>query len=356
MTDDYYKILGVDKSASINEIKKSYRKLAMKYHPDKNPDNKESEEKFKSISEAYSVLSDETKKSNYDNYGDPDGQMHQGFDMNDFMRGFGGNPFGGFGGFSGFSGFGGFDEQRTNRKGSDLRIPIKIDITDVNNGYEKTIKYKRKETCDDCGGKGGKQKTCVYCGGKGHVQENKNVGFATISTTVKCRHCDGYGYTLVDTCSTCNGKGVVDKSAELKITLPKGVDDKDRFQAVGKGNMPERPDENSIFGNLIIDVEVINNTQLERNGYNLIYNLDLPYTSLVLGCEIEIPTLKKPIKIKIPPYTKPSEIKRLRNKGISNQHGQIGDLMVVVNIKMPTKITKDEEKLLNELSVLDNSK
>jgi len=359
MAKDYYNILGVDKSASTDDIKKAYRKMAMKYHPDRNPDNAEAEEKFKDISEAYSVLSDNTKKSNYDQYGDADGRMHQGFDMNDFMRnfnmgdmfgsrsGFGGNPFGDM--------FGGGSRQQIKR-GSDLRVRIAIDIKDVNTGYEKTIKYKRKVTCDDCDGFGGEQKKCPKCYGTGQMKVNKSMGFATISTTMTCDACHGHGHTLTNTCGTCHGEGVVEKETELNVTLPKGVENSDRFQANGKGNMPERAGKNGIPGNLIIDVHVINNTLLERNGSNLIYNLELPFTTLMLGGEANIPTLDGEIKIKIPPMTKPNEVKRIRNKGLANQRGQHGDLMVVIHLNIPKKLTKEEKKMLEDLSKLDNFK
>jgi len=357
MAKDYYNILGVDKSASSDDIKKSYRKMAMKYHPDKNPDNKEAEEKFKNISEAYSVLSDDKKKSNYDQFGDADGQMHQGFDMNDFMRNFnmgdvfggGGSPFGNRGGSPFGDMFGGGSRQQIKR-GSDLRVKITINITDVNTGYEKLIKYKRKVKCTDCNGHGGEHKKCSKCFGTGQMKVNKNMGFATISTVTRCDACGGHGHTLVNTCGTCHGQGIVDNDTELNVTLPKGIDDNDRFQAQGKGNMAERAGDNGIFGDLVIDVTIENNTLLERNGYNLIYNLELPFTTLMLGGDALIPSLDGEIKIKIPQYTKPNEVKRIRNKGLSNQRGQKGDLMVVIHLNIPKKISKEEKELLEKLS------
>jgi len=358
MAKDYYNILGVDKSSSTEDVKKAYRKMAMKYHPDRNPDNAEAEEKFKDISEAYSVLSDETKKANYDHYGDPDGRMHQGFDMNDFMRNFNmGDIFGGGSHFGGGSPFGdvfGGGQQRTIKRGSDLRVHIKIDIKDVNTGYEKTIKYNKKVKCDDCGGMGGEQETCRRCSGLGKIKVNKNMGFATISTTTNCNVCGGHGHTIKNTCDTCHGQGIVDEKTELKINLPKGVENSDRFQANGKGNMPERPGNNGIPGNLIIDVVVENNTLLERNGSNLIYNLEIPFTTMMLGGEAIVPTLEGEVSIKIPQYTKPNEIKRLRGKGLSTQRGTKGDLLVVIHLLIPKKLSKEEKRILEELSKQNN--
>jgi len=357
MSKDYYNVLGVDKSASADEIKKSYRKMAMKYHPDKNPDNAEAEEKFKDISEAYSVLSDDTKKANYDQYGDADGRMHQGFDMNDFMRNFnmgdmfgGGSPFGGGNPFDGF----GNQQRATMKRGSDLRVLIKIDIKDVNTGYEKTIKYSKKVKCDACNGFGGDQETCKRCSGLGKIKVNKNMGFAVISTTTNCNVCNGHGHTISNACPTCHGHGVISKETELKINLPKGVESTDRFQANGKGNMPERPGNSGIPGNLIIDVTVENNTLLERNGSNLIYNLEVPFTTLMLGGEAKIPTLEGEVNIKIPQYTKPSEVKRLRGKGLATQRGVRGDLMVVIHLHIPKKLSKEEKDLLKKLSEQGN--
>jgi len=353
MAKDYYNILGVDKSASNDEIKKSYRKLAMKYHPDRNPDNKEAEEKFKDLSEAYSVLSDEQKKSNYDQFGDPNGNLHQGFNMNDFMRNFNARDIfgGGFGGFGGFDEiFGNRSQQRNIKRGSDLRVQITIDIHDVITGVNKTIKYKRKVKCTDCNGVGGEKHTCTKCSGLGKIQVNKTMGFATISTVTNCDVCQGHGYTISNVCNICKGQGIVDDNTELKIDLPKGAEDNDRFQANGKGNMPPKPGDNGIPGNLIIDVKVENNTLLERSGSNLIYNLELPFTTLMLGGEALIPTLEGEVKIKISPGTKPNEIKRLKNKGLSSQRGNRGDLMVVVHLNIPKKLTKEEKALLEELS------
>jgi len=359
MAKDYYNVLGVDKSASTDEVKKAYRKMAMKYHPDRNPDNAEAEEKFKDISEAYSVLSDDTKKANYDQFGDPDGRMHQGFDMHDFMRNFnmGGNPFSGFGGSPFGDMFGGGRQQpQPMKRGSDLRVKIKIDIHDVNTGYEKNIKYNRKIKCEACDGFGGEQQKCSKCHGTGRIQVNKNMGFATISTTTNCDLCNGHGHIIKTNCEICHGQGVVNQETELNVKLPKGVDNSDRFQANGKGNMADRPGKNGIYGDLIIDVQVENNTLLERQGSNLLYNLEIPFTMMMLGGEVQVPTLEGEVKIKIPQYTKPNEIKRLRDKGLANQRGQRGDLMIVIHLNIPKNLSKEEKELLKQLSEQKNFK
>lgn len=354
MSKDYYNILGLDRNASKDDIKKAYRKLAMKYHPDRNPDNEKAEEKFKDISEAYSVLTDDNKKSNYDRFGSVGG--------NPFGNGSGG--FGGFdinmddlfGGFGGFGGnpFGGHQRQRTVKKGSDLRVKIKIDIKDVLTGIEKTIKYKRKVKCNDCNGWGGEHDTCTKCKGSGMIQIHKQMGFTSISTTTTCDMCSGNGFIVTNTCNTCHGMGVNEKSSELNIKLPKGVDDNDRFQANGKGNSPDRPGNGGVNGNLIVDVEIENNTPLQRNGINLMYDLKIPYTKLMLGSNEKIPTLDGEVKIKIPPYTKPNEIKRIRNKGLCNQRGAMGDLLVIVNLDIPKELNDKEKELLEELSKQEN--
>lgn len=355
MAKDYYNVLGLDNSASTEDIKKSYRKMAMKYHPDKNPDDSAAEEKFKDISEAYAVLSDDTKKANYDQFGDPDGRMHQGFDMHDFMRNFNmGDMFGGGGSPFGGNPFGGQSNARSIRRGSDLRVKMTIDITDVNTGIDKTIKYHRKVECTACDGFGGDQQVCTKCNGVGKIKVNKNMGFATISTVTTCDMCHGHGNIIKTPCSVCKGEGVVDQETEFNVNLPKGIEDNDRFQANGKGNMPERPGNSGIPGNLIIDVKVENNTLLERNGSNLIYNLQLPYTTLMLGGEAVIPTLDGEVKIKIGAYTKPNEVKRLRNKGLASQRGVKGDLMVIIHLDIPKSLTKEEKKLLEKLSSYKN--
>lgn len=351
MSKNYYDILGVDKNATKEDIKKAYRNLAKKYHPD-NSHGDTDEEKFKEISDAYSILSDDTKKSNYDNFGTPDGQ-----------QGFGG--FGGFGGFdmsdmfsemfNGMGGFG-FQQQQNIKRGNDIKLKVTIDITDVNNGLEKKLKYKREVKCKSCNGWGGDHEHCTHCNGTGKVTQQRRMGYQTIITTVNCPHCNGDGFTITKSCNVCNGTGVTREDSDLSINIPKGVNNGDQFQANGKGNAPIRAGNGGIYGNLFIFIEVVNNTELIREGYNLIFNAKLSFTKMILGCDFIIPSLEGNIKIKIDPHSKPTEIKRLKNKGLSDQRGQKGDLLVVLNLDIPKKLSKQEKELLQKLSECDNFK
>ena len=348
MSKNYYEILEIDKNASKDEIKKAYRKLAKKYHPDKNPEHDNYEEKFKDISEAYSVLNDDTKKSNYDNYGNPDGP--QGF------GGFGGHGFDMGDIFDTFFG-GGFQQtQRTIKRGNDVQIKLKINIRDVNTGIEKKIKYTRNVKCKSCDGWGGEHDTCNNCGGSGKVNVRRQMGFTTVMSTTTCDVCKGDGFIVTNQCDTCSGTGTVREETELNINIPKGVNDGDKFQGNGKGNSPNRPGNGGIYGNINIIINIENDTKLERDGNNLIYRLNVPFTTLMLGGNAIIPTLDGDVKIPINRFTKINEIKKLRNKGLSDQRGNKGDLLVVVNMSYPDKLTKDEEELLKALSKTENFK
>lgn len=349
MSKNYYEILEVDKSASKDDIKKSYRKLAKKYHPDKNPEHANYEEKFKDISEAYSVLSDDTKRSNYDNYGSPDGPQGfggfgggQGFDMGDI--------------FNTFFGGQGFQQNRTIKRGNDVQVRININIRDVNTGLDKKIKYSRNVKCKSCDGWGGEHTTCNNCGGTGRVNVRRQMGFTTMSTTVDCSVCNGDGFIVTNQCNDCKGTGVVKDDTELNISVPKGVNHGDKFQGSGKGNSPIRPGNGGIYGNLNIIINIENDTPLEREGNNLIYRLNVPFTTLMLGGDAIIPTLENDIKIPINRFTRINEIKKIRGKGLSDQRGHRGDLLVVVNMDYPKELTEEEEELLEKLSNQKNFK
>lgn len=352
MSKDYYNILGVSKNASPEEIKKAYRKKAVKYHPDKGGD----EEKFKEANEAYAILSDEQKRSNYDRYGTVDG--------NPFSGG-GSNPFGGFDFdlndiFSGFGGFGGFtnNAQRAQRrkKGGDLRINVKLNFHDVRDGKTVKVKYTHKEKCSSCNGVGGKTSTCHRCQGTGKIQNSINNGIFSQMTVTDCTACNGIGQKVKTPCNTCNGTGYNDKEQILPIDLPKGCHNGDTFRLVGKGHFPKQGGENGIYGDMHVVITVVNNTELERNGDNLIYHLKLPFTKLMLGTETEVPTLDGKIKIKVKPNSKPNEILRVSNKGLSNQNGRLGDLMIIIDLNIPLNLTEKEKKLLNDLSKCKNFK
>jgi molecular chaperone DnaJ len=344
MGKDYYSILGVNKESSEDDIKKAYRKVALKYHPDRNPDNKEAEDKFKEANEAYSVLSDPQKKSNYDNFGTSDGGFQNGFDISDLFNGFG----------QGFESF--FKQANPShiKRGNDIHVSVNINIKDVLTGIDKEISYKRNVKCNTCDGYGGKHDTCKKCGGLGRVKVNKNLGIFNVESSATCDLCHGNGFILKTQCDTCNGSGIISDETKLNIKIPKGVDDKARFTVRSNGHAPDRPTKNSIYGDLFIYVKIINDTPLERNGDNLIYNLTLPYTSLILGAKSTIPTLEKNVKINIPPKTKVGEIKRLRGQGLPNNRGKIGDLLVVIQLDIPNELTEEETKLLEELSKMKN--
>lgn len=346
MKKDYYSILEIDKTATKDEIKKAYRKLAIKYHPDKNQGDKDAEEKFKEITEAYEILSDETKKSNYDNYGDPSG----GGNFGDFSGGFSdifGDIFGGFGG--------GFN-QRTTNKGDDIKVKINIDIKEINSGATKNIKYKKNVKCNSCNGFGGDHIPCSKCSGTGKINQRRQMGNTIINTMTNCDCCNGNGYTIKHKCNKCNGTGVVNEQSELSVTIPKGVHTGDKFSANGKGNAPYNAGNGGIFGNLFIIIEVINKTDLIIDGNNLIYNLYLSYPSIKIGCDVNIKTLDGEIKFKVSPLSKFNDVKRVKGKGLSDQRGNMGDLMVVIKEKDIKKLSDEEKELLEKLSKLENFK
>ena len=358
---DYYKILNVKEDALKEDIKKSYRKMAMQYHPDKNPDNKEAEDKFKDISEAYSVLSDDEKKSNYDQFGDPDGRMHQGFDMNGFMGGFNINDvFGGMGDMFGgmgdmFGGMGGnrFGRRTVNR-GTDLRTNLDISLLEVRDGVNKDVKYKRNIKCNDCDGFGGDHTPCSACSGLGKVKTTQRTILGTMTTMADCHVCNGSGYIVTNQCSSCIGTGVIESTEKINLNIPKGVNNGDKFKVNGKGNYPFRPGKGGIYGDLLINLSVKDNDNFERKDKNLSYNLDLSITSLLLGDIVEIPTLESNVKITIKPLSKIGDILRLKNKGVSDQRGNLGDLFIVVSVKTPTELSEEEKKLLKKLSNMPN--
>jgi len=345
MDKNYYDILEVDKTATKEDIKKSYRKLSKKYHPDKSEEHVDGE-KFKEISEAYSVLSDDTKKSNYDNYGSPDGPIGfggSGFNMEDIFS----NMFGG-GGF-------GF-QQPTIKRGYDIKLKVSIDLIDVNTGIDKKLKYKREVKCKSCNGWGGDHDHCTNCNGTGKVSIRRQMGPTTIMSTSNCPVCNGDGFIITNECPDCKGSGLVVEESELNVNIPKGINTGDKFQANGKGNSPIRPGNGGIYGDLIIFIEVINNTPLERIGNDLLFNAKIPFTKMMLGGELIIPSLDGNIKIQINPHSKPNDIKRLRKKGLSDQRGTMGDLLVKLDLEIPKKLSKEEKELLQKLSEFDNFK
>jgi len=342
---NHYEILGVDKNATKDDIKKAYRKLALQYHPDRNPDNKDAESKFKEISNAYEILSDDTKKSNYDRFGSPEGQQQfnpfggGGFNMEDIFSGFGFN-------------FGG--QSQRNNKGQDNYIKLTISLNDVKKGFDKTIKYTRYVKCDDCDGFGGIYENCPHCKGTGRATVVRQTMMGVIQTTGDCDKCNGSGFVVTKPCPKCKGDGIVNETTDLNIKLPKGISTNDKFQMNGKGSAPYRPAKGGMFGNLVIEVEVEKHQFLERDGNDLIYKMKLPITTAILGGKRNIPTLETDVAISIKPHTKNGDILRLKHKGLTDQRNVDGDLLVVVNIEVPEKITKKEKELLEKLAEMKN--
>lgn len=363
---DYYEVLGVERSASADEIKKAYRKAALKYHPDKNPGDKEAEEKFKEAAEAYDVLSNPDKKARYDQFGHEGmngagagfggaggGFSGGGFTMEDIFSQFG-DIFGGhFGGssFGGFGGGGGGGRTRVNR-GSDLRIKVKLTLKEIVNGTTKKLKINKQIACDQCGGTGAKDKdaytTCPTCNGSGYVSQVVNTFFGRTQTTQPCPQCHGEGKIITNPCPKCHGEGTVKGEEVIEVKIPPGVGEGMQLSISGKGNAARH---GGVNGDLLVLIEEVPDKELVRDGNDLIYNLNLTVPQAVLGASVEIPTVDAKAKIKIEPGTQAGKVLRLRGKGIPDVNGYgRGDILAVVNIDIPAKVTAEEKKILEELS------
>jgi len=358
---DYYEVLGVSKDASENEIKSAYRKLAIKYHPDKNPNNKEAEEKFKEATEAYEVLSDPKKRSTYDRFGfDGINQMGGGFSGSDFHEFSGfedifGNVEDFFGSFFG-GGFGGRRAQRhhTNR-GSDLRYDLTLNLEDVIKDKEVKIKLKKNETCSMCHGTGAKpgtsKKTCPTCMGSGTIRQSQ--GFFSIQTT--CPQCHGTGQIISAPCPQCGGHGLVMKSKSLVVKIPAGVDDGTRIRVPNEG---EGGTNGAPNGDLFVVVNIRPHKYFERHGKDLYCKIPITITQATLGGKIEIPSIdNKTIAVKIPSGAQEGQTLRLHGLGLPPLHGYSkGDLNVILTIKTPTHLSSKEKKLLEEFANLQKDK
>ena len=355
---DYYKILGVNKDATQDDIKKAFRKLSIKWHPDRNQGSKEAEAKFKDIAEAYEVLGDESKRKEYDNpqsnfeFHTSGGPNFGGMSMEDILRHFG---MGGFGGFDGFDI--GMNMHQQPKVGSSIRIKLSITLEEVLNGVTKKIKIKRNEPCTHCGGSGltaeSRKKTCKTCGGTGVAFTQH--GFMQMQQT--CPTCGGKGYVIEKPCSHCNGFGVVqNSSSEVEFTIPKGVPNGVQLEFQGLGNAA--PHGNGHNGSLFVLVEYEEHPIFEVQGKDLICNLEVPAIDAILGCDVEIGTLGgKSIKAKIPQGTNSGQTFRFKGYGLpSPQGGSNGNMIGIVNITVPKELNDAERKLLNELKQQEHFK
>ena len=360
---DYYEVLGVGKNANADEIKKAYRKAAIKYHPDKNPGDKEAEEKFKEAAEAYDVLSNEEKRRRYDQFGHAgvggagQGGFGGGMSMDDIFSQFG-DIFGSFGGFSGFGGFGGGRSARRVNRGTNLRVKVKMNLQEIATGIEKKIKVKKYVACQHCNGTGAKDgksySTCSTCKGSGQVTRVQNTILGAMQTTSTCPTCEGEGKIINEKCTFCNGEGVLMSEEVISINIPAGVGEGMQLSLSGKGNAARR---GGVNGDLIVLIEEEEHPELVRDGNDLLYNVFIGYPEAVLGETVEIPTIEGKVKVKIEAGTQPGKILRLRGKGLPDVNGYgKGDLLAKVNVWIPKNLSKDEKKLVEKMKEAEGFK
>lgn len=359
MGKDYYQILGVGRDASADEIKKAYRKIAMQYHPDRNPGNKEAEEKFKEAAEAYAVLSDSEKRKQYDQFGEEglrggfsgaSGFSGFGFDLSDALRIFM-EGFGGFGGFEDFFGGRETGRRRGPAAGSDLKIKIALTLEEISTGVTKKVKIKRYETCPTCSGSGSKpgtsSVTCPVCHGIGEIREISRSIFGQIVNVRPCSNCGGEGRVAEHRCSQCGGEGRVHNFREISIKVPAGVTTGNYLTMRGEGNAGPRK---GPYGDLIVFFEEKSHPYFYRNEDDIYIDLHLTPSEAVLGCEVELPTLNGRVNLTIPPGSQPGKILRLKGKGIPHlHHSSRGDMMVRIQVDIPDRLSAREQELYREL-------
>lgn len=358
---DYYEVLGVSKSASESEIKKAYRQMALKYHPDKNPDDKVAEEKFKEAAEAYEILSNTEKRQRYDQFGHAGvggaaGANGYHMSMDDIFSQFGDIFGGAFGG--GFGGFSGGTRQRRRRvnKGSNLRVKVKLTLVEIAKGAEKKIKVNKYVGCNTCNGTGSKggssYSSCSTCHGTGSVTRITNTFLGQMQTSSTCPTCGGEGQTIVNKCPVCAGDGIVKGEEVISIKIPAGVEDGMQLSMSGKGNAGAR---SGVPGDLIILVEEEENQNFLRDGRNLLHDVFISFTDASLGATIDVPTIEGKARIKITPGTQAGKVLRLKGKGLPslNSYGN-GDLLVNINVWTPKNVSKEEREILEKLAKSPN--
>ena len=358
---DYYEILGVGKDADDGAIKKAYRKIAMKYHPDRNPGDKSAEEKFKEAAEAYEVLSDKDKRARYDRFGhagvNQGGFQGGGMSMDDIFQQFG-DIFGSDSPFESFFGGGRRQGRSTGQKGTNLRINVPLTLEEIATGVTKKIKVKKQKSCDTCGGSGAKNsssvKTCGTCNGSGYVRQIRSTFLGQMQTTTSCPTCNGSGQTITAKCSTCKGDGRTYGEDTMEIEIPAGVEEGMQLSMRGGGNAGKNGGPN---GDLLIHIKEKKHKDLTRDGVNLIYDLYANFADVALGYSVEVPTLTGKVKIKIPAGTQAGKIFRLKGKGLpSVQSYGKGDQLIHVNIWTPKRLNDDEKKLLEQMKEMTNFK
>jgi molecular chaperone DnaJ len=364
---DYYEVLGVSKSASDDELKKAYRKLAMKYHPDKNPDDKQAEDSFKEAAEAYEVLSNSEKRAKYDRFGHSGLRGGQDFhsyqNANDIFSHFSDIFGGGFGGGSSIfddlfaGGSSGRGRQRhSGTPGSDLKVTLKLKLEEIAAGTTKTIKLKKHDKCSDCSGTGANSssgfKSCSVCNGSGEVREVSRSIFGQFVNISVCSNCRGTGKIISDPCRTCSGDGRVHKDSKIKVNVPGGVTNNSYMTMRGEGNAGKN---GGPSGDIIVVFQEIEHAYFTREGDDLIYDLYLTYPEIVMGTSVEVPTINGRASLKIESGTQHGKFLKMRGKGIEhlNQHG-FGDQLVRINIHVPKKVNSKEKDLLKELGKMPN--
>lgn len=364
---DFYEILGVSKGASEDEIKKAYRKMAIKYHPDKNPGDKAAEDKFKEAAEAYEILSNPQKKAQYDQFGhnafgagasqggNYGGGGFGGMNMEDIFSQFGDIFGGGFG--DAFGGGGGGRGRRNQNRGSNLRVKVKLDLSEIAKGVEKKIKLNKYIGCTPCkgtGAEGGSSgfSTCGTCKGSGQFMRIMHTSLGRIQTSSACPECGGEGRIITNKCNTCFGNGIVEGEEVVTINIPQGVMDGMQLNARGKGNAAAR---GGIPGDLIVVIEEIEHEELKRDGNNLYYELFVSFPDAVTGTQVEVPTIDGRAKIKIDAGTQPGKMLRLRHKGLPDvETHHKGDLLVSVNVWTPQSLSAEEKVMIDKLKASKN--